>query len=97
MPDKGMKKDCDEGKAEVEKKPIINIFQTCSRRRETVVYRDVEGRENHHAGQIGHDYGVKLVFNIPEVVCSLVDDVQKQGGKICSHESSKNVSFEVQD
>ena len=69
-------KDNQERINQAEKEPNINHFDGCGDGQATTD-RDVESRNNHHAGEVDGDNGVKVGF-ISKVVWDLIDDDHKQ-------------------
>ena len=54
---------------QVEEKPDLNIFHSCSKRK-TAGDRDVDGGQDHHAGDVHRHHQVIVVLAL---VCRLID------------------------
>ena len=77
--------------SKVEKKPDLNVLDGGSNGK-AVGYRDVDGGQDHHAGDVDSDHKIIIVF---PVICDLVDKVHQDCGEIRDHEYTGNVSSQI--
>ena len=85
--------DDEEGKDETEEKPNIHYLDGGGGG-EAVGHRDVEGGEDHHAGDVHRDDGLQEL-GVGQVVGGLVDNVHEYGGQVGHNEDAWKISDQL--
>ena len=79
----------EEWEGEIEEEPDLHRFNP-QRAGEGGGDREVDGGEDHHAGDVDGDHQVGLPLQ-RQVVGGLVDDVHQDGGQVDHHEDTQKV------